>query len=272
MKQDQIEQKTDSIGIREQINLASSRLHPGTIDLLAEMYGANELYGTNGNGLVTVNKNVRITVEQGAMMHKLMRSYSVRRSLEIGFAYGFSTIWMLDALQSRRDAMHVAIDPYEKSHWHGIGLTQVKRLAQKTEFEWKEDFSIHALSDLIRKGEKFDFIFIDGNHRFDDVIVDFYLSNQVLWSGGLLVFDDMWMNSVRAATNFIVNNRSFEVVPQPVENMLVLQKTHYDNRDWDHFISFEVLGTAKITKSPPPLLSTVTNNIARLFRNLGKSF
>jgi hypothetical protein len=98
-------------------------------------------------------------------------------------------------------------------------------------FEWIENFSIHALSNLIRKRAKFNFIFIDGNHRFDDVIVDFYLSDQILQPGGLVVFDDMWLNSVRTATNFILNNRSYEVVPQPFENMLVLRKTRYDNRD-----------------------------------------
>jgi predicted O-methyltransferase YrrM len=269
---DQFAQKSYTTTICDQIKRACSRLHRETLEVLAEMYGADKLYGTEGDGPITINKNIRISIEQGAMMHKLMRSYSVRRSLEIGFAYGFSTIWTLDALQSRRNALHVAIDPYEVTSWHGIGLTQVKRLALGVSFEWIDNFSIHALSDLIRKKEKFDFIFIDGNHRFDDVIVDFYLSNQLLWPGGLVVFDDMWMNSVRAATNFIVNNRAYEVVPQPVENMLVLRKTNYDFRDSSHFNSFEVLGSSEISEPPTPLGSTMSNRLMRLVRKLGKIF
>jgi predicted O-methyltransferase YrrM len=269
---DQFAQKANTIAIRDQINSACSRLSQGTLEVLADMYGADKLYGTKVDGLITINKNIRISIEQGARMHKLMRSHSVKRSLEVGFAYGFSTVWMLDALWSRSNAFHVAVDPWEEHTFHGIGLAQVKRLGFGVRFDWIDNFSIHALSDLIRKKEKFDFIFIDGNHRFDDVIVDFHLSNQLLWPGGLAVFDDMWMNSVRSATNFIVNNFSYEVVPQPVENMLVLRKTNYDYRDPTHFISFEVLGSSEISVPPTPLRSTLSNRIMRLLRNLGKIF
>jgi predicted O-methyltransferase YrrM len=270
VNQDQaVTNQSYAIGIREQIIRANSHLNKDTVDLLAEMYRADTLYGTQSDQPVTLNKVPRILIEQGAMMNWLMRSYSVKRSLEIGFAYGFSTIWMLDALRPRRNALHVAVDPYELSLWHGVGLTQVKRLTSGVRFEWIENFSIHALSDLIRKNEKFDFIFIDGNHKFDDVIVDFYLSNQLLQPGGLAVFDDMWMNSVRSATNFIVNNLPCEIVPQPVENMLVLRKTGYDMRDWRHFNTFEVLGSSDFSEPEPP--TPKESGITRLQRVFSKS-
>jgi predicted O-methyltransferase YrrM len=255
-----------AIKIRDQIKSASPHLHQRTLDVLADMYSAEKLFGTEANGPITINKNIRISIEQGAMMNRLMRSYSVKRSLEIGFAYGFSTIWMLDALRSRSSAFHVAIDPWEEHTFHGIGLGQVKRLGFGVRFEWTKNFSMHALSDQIRKGEKFDFIYIDGNHKFDDVIVDFYLSNQLLRPGGLAVFDDMWMNSVRSATNFVVNNLPCEIVPQPVENMLVLRKTGYDTRDWRHFNTFEVLGSSDFAEPEPP--SAIANGIMRLHRVL----
>jgi predicted O-methyltransferase YrrM len=270
VNQDQaVKNQSYAIGIREQIIRANSHLHPGTVELLAGMYRADTLLGTQSDQPVTINRLPRILIEQGAMMNSLMRSHSVKRSLEIGFAYGFSTIWMLDALRPRRNALHIAVDPYELSLWQGVGLTQVKRLASGVRFEWIENFAIHALSDLIRKKETFDFIFIDGNHRFDDVIVDFYLSNQLLPPGGLVAFDDMWMNSVRTATNFIVNNLPCEIVPQPVENMLVLRKTGYDMRDWRHFNTFEVLGSSEYSEPEPP--PAKANGIMRLHRVFGKS-
>jgi len=270
VNQDQtVKNQSYAIGIREQIIRANSHLHPGTIDLLAEMYRADSLLGTQSDRPVAIDKVPRIMIEQGATMNRLMRSYSVKRSLEIGFAYGFSTIWMLDALRTRRNALHVAIDPYELSLWHGIGLTQVRRLASGVRFEWVGDFSIHALSDFIRKKEKFDFIFIDGNHRFDDVIVDFHLSNQLLHPRGLVAFDDMWMHSVRSATNFIVNNLPYEIITQPVENMLVLRKTGYDMRDWRHFNTFEVLGSSDFSEPEPP--TPKESRITRLQRVFSKS-
>jgi len=169
-----------------------------------------------------------------------MRTHSTERSLEIGFAYGFSTVWMLDALRSRSNSLHISIDPFEKSQWGGIGLYQVQRLASETRFNWKNDLSIHALSDLIRETAKVDFIFIDGNHRFDDVIVDFYLSDQILKPGGLIVFDDTWMHSIQTAVSFILNNRDYEPVPQSVGNMTVIKKKRNDDRDWTHFNNFRV--------------------------------
>jgi Methyltransferase domain len=118
--------------------------------------------------------------------------------------------------------------------------------------------------------ENFDFMYIDGNHKFDDVIVDFHLSDQLLRPGGLAVFDDMWMNSVRSATNFIVNNLPYEIVPQPVENMLVLQKSGNDTRHSRHFKTFEVLGSSEIFEPPQPLSSVISNRIMRLYRAIRK--
>lgn len=44
--------------------------------------------------------------------------------------------------------------------------------------------------------EKFDLIFIDGSHRFDDVLVDFTLAAELCPIGGSIVFDDAFMKSI----------------------------------------------------------------------------
>jgi predicted O-methyltransferase YrrM len=181
-----------------------------------------------------------------------MRANSVKRSLEIGFAFGFSTIWMLDALRSRSDSQHIAVDLLEKTLWHGIGLTQVERLSFYKRFEWIENLSVHALSGLIRKDEEFDFVFIDGGHRFDEVIVDFYLADLLVRPGAIITLDDIWMPAVQAATKFILNNRAYELISQPAGNMMVLRKKRYDDRDWDHFNNFEIYGLSEASKSSTP--------------------
>jgi hypothetical protein len=149
------------------------------------------------------------------------------------------------ALSSQQDALHVAVDPYEKTYWGGVGLRQIERLPYTGKFEWVEDLSIHALSRFIKQETKFDFIFIDGNHRFDDVLVDFYLSDQLLPPGGLIALDDMWMRSVRTVVSFVENNRQYDVVPQPAQNMIVLKKRADDERDYAHFEHFTVHGSRR---------------------------
>jgi len=172
----------------------------------------------------------RTSIAQGAQINQIIRQSET----------SFSTVWILDALRSRLNSLHVAIDPFEITLYGGIGLQQIKRLNAAVGFEWVAERSIHALSRLIKSEAKFDFIFIDGNHRFDDVLVDFYLSDQLVSRGGLMVFDDMWMPSIRTVANFILTNRQYKIVSQPVENMLVLNKLADDNRDWCHFESFKI--------------------------------
>src|SRR5262249_9170123 len=140
------------------------------------------------------------------------------------------------------NALHVVIDPFEKIHYHGIGLRLVDRIRFEGKFKWLQEFSVHALSDLIRQHEKFDFIFIDGNHRFDDVIVDFYLCDTLMRPGGLIILDDMWMPSIQSAASFVIKNRSYKIERQPAKNMLVLRKVRDDDRSWRHFEKFSVRG------------------------------
>ena len=203
--------------------------------ILSEMYSAQQLEGAAG--LVEVDRITRIDRIKGEELNRILRENAVEKSLEIGLAYGFSTVWIMDALPP--GGSHTAIDPFQESMWSGVGATQAKRLSDR-QFRLIEDYSIHALSDLIRNGESFDFVFIDGNHRFDDVLVDFYLADQVLKPGGIMALDDIWMPSIRTVARFVLTNRAYRPVRQRSARMAVLQKQKDDDRDWRHFLPFNV--------------------------------
>lgn len=203
--------------------------------ILTDMYSATELEGLGGS--VPIDRTSSVGRTKGRELNRLVRDNCVAKSLEVGLAYGFSTIWIMDGLAP--GGSHIAIDPYQSSTWKGVGATQARRLGADR-FELLEQYSVHALSDFARAGERFDFIFIDGNHRFDDVIVDFYLSDQILKPGGLMVLDDAWMASIRSVFSFILSNRAYEIVPQESTRMVALRKLHDDNRSWRHFRPFKV--------------------------------
>jgi len=210
-------------------------LSPEAEAILSEMYSAPQLEGNEGP--VEIDPITRIDRTKGAELNRLVRENGTKDSLEIGLAYGFSTIWIMDGLSS--DGHHIALDPFQSSLWKGVGQTQAQRLPGKR-FELLEDYSIHALSDFIRAGKRFDFIFIDGNHRFDDVLVDFYLSDQALKVGGLMVLDDMWMASIRTVAAFVVANRAYQVVRQASPGIFAMRKLKDDDRSWRHFRPFGV--------------------------------
>ncbi len=60
-------------------------------------------------------------------------------------------------------------------------------------FELLPEKSSLGLTSLIRRERKFDLIYIDGEHRFDDVLVDFVLSAELCNLNGYVVLDDLWM-------------------------------------------------------------------------------
>jgi predicted O-methyltransferase YrrM len=203
--------------------------------VLSEMYSARHLEGATGQ--VEIDQVTRVDRIKGEEINRIARDSGVERSLEIGLAYGFSAIWIMDALPE--GGSHTAIDPFQASAWSGVGATQAKRMSGK-QFKLIEDYSIHALSDLIRAGELFDFIFIDGNHRFDDVLVDLYLGDQILKPGGVLALDDIWMLSIRTVASFVLTNRAYEPIRQRCGRMAVLRKQKDDDRDWRHFRPFAI--------------------------------
>lgn len=160
-------------------------------------------------------------------------------------AYGFSTLFILAAFAKNVKGQHTAVDPFQKSHWHGIGLTLANEHSSKKSavcaFRFIEDFSVRAATDLAREKQSFDLVFIDGNHRYDDVLVDFYLCAQLISVGGHVIFDDMWMSSVKTVVEFIRTNRTdFREVISTCANVCVFQKVGDDNRSWNEFTEFTV--------------------------------
>jgi predicted O-methyltransferase YrrM len=210
-------------------------LSPEAQKILDEMYSGKELQGTNG--VVEIDQITRVDEIAGEVLYRLIQQSGAQKSLEIGLAYGFSTIWILDALPE--GGSHIALDPFQSSLWHGVGEAQARRLPGK-KFSYLEEYSIHALSDFIRAGEQFDFIFIDGAHRFDDVLVDFYLADKVLKPGGVMVLDDIWMASILTVANFVSSNRAYQPIRHRSTRMSAYRKLKEDDRDWRHFLPFEV--------------------------------
>jgi hypothetical protein len=106
-------------------------------------------------------------------------------------------------------------------------------------FRFIEEKSVAALAHLADRGELFDVIFIDGNHRFDDAFVDFTVSAKVCPVDGFIIPDDMWMPAIRLTVAFIRSNRKdFEEIKTPVTNIAAFRRIGGDAREWRHYVVF----------------------------------
>jgi hypothetical protein len=84
-------------------------------------------------------------------------------------------------------------------------------------------------------------IFIDGGHRFENVMADFVLADQLCCVGGYIVLDDAWFPAIETVVNYVKSNRpDYAVAHIAVPNCTVLKKLTPDARPWDSFKPFEV--------------------------------
>jgi predicted O-methyltransferase YrrM len=207
--------------------------------VLLSMYSGQPQKGLDGQEH-KLDSLTRITVEAGSFLYRLCRDSGAERTLEIGCAYGFSTLYFLAAISANPAATHTAIDPYESNGWAGIAVQNARAVGMGRSFRLIEEKSFLAIPRLISDETQYDVIFIDGNHRYDDTLVEFTLCAQACKMGGNIVFDDMWMPSIRKAVSFVRRNRKdFSEVAKPVPNCAAFQRVAEDKRNWNHFEDFQ---------------------------------
>ena len=204
---------------------------------LLSMYNVEPQLGSDGERHSLDGKTL-IAPEQGMWLYSLCRGMKPHATLEIGLAYGFSTSYFLAAIHENGAGHHTAIDPLQARLWDGIGRQGPQNLDMGASFRFMEAKSASALVRLADCGETFEVIFIDGNHRFDEVLVDFTLSARLCPVGGCIVLDDLWMSSIRRAVAFIRSNRQdFEELKTP-RNIVAFRRLREDARAWHHYVNF----------------------------------
>lgn len=214
---------------------------------LGALYSRQPQAGEDGQ-LQPIDATTRIKPEEGLELLRLARDLQAGALLEIGLAYGFSTQFLLASLVPRGGRL-VALDPFQSSDWHGVGRGLAERTAAalsrdpasgaSVRFQWLSDPSHRGLPALEAAGERFDLIFIDGYHRFDDVLIDVTLAARLCRPGGVIVLHDLWLPSVRSVVAFLESNRAdLERLPTDCRNLAVFRLRGEDQRNWDHFVPF----------------------------------
>ena len=176
--------------------------------LLDQIYSAREVEDSSGG---RHKLHSEITPDEGALMTSLIKEHRVSRSLEIGCAYGLSSLHICGALEGTGEPRHTIIDPYQSTEWFGIGMNNLRRSGYDF-VEFIEQPSEHALPDLIRAGRIYQFALIDGYHTFDQTLVDFYYVNRLLENGGVVVLDDVHLPAVRKVARFVAKLPNYRVV------------------------------------------------------------
>ena len=146
-----------------------------------------------------------IAPDEGKFLHRIIADDpTVVRTLEVGCAYGLSSLHICHALAGRPGARHTIIDPFQRTQWDGVGISNLAR-AGIDFFRLIEKRSEFALPELLgADGEgKFDFVFVDGWHTFDHTLLDGFYATRLLRVGGYLAIDDLLLPPVHRAADYL---------------------------------------------------------------------
>ncbi len=150
-------------------------------NVLAEILATGHALSESGE---RVRVHSTVTIEIGAWLQDMVRGVAPppEVTLEVGLAYGLSTLFLCEVLQELGARRHIVIDPYqfrsgggETSEWLGIGLANLRRAGFEGLVDFREAPSHLVIPEIIRCGERIDFAYIDGWTTFDAKLVDFFL-------------------------------------------------------------------------------------------------
>lgn len=176
--------------------------------IIKQIYASKKVTDETGK---THDLHSEINPYEGEFIWKLIRNNEIQHSIEVGCAFGLSSLFICDALCCKAAPRHVIIDPNQFSDYHGVGIYQLKK-AEFLFFELIEQPSEIALPELLKRGENYDFAFIDGWHTFDHALLDFFYINRLLKVKGIVVFDDVLWPSINKLLRYISQYPNYEII------------------------------------------------------------
>lgn len=129
--------------------------------------------------------------------------------LEIGMAYGVSSLAILTALRQIGEGRLTSIDPNQSTEFSGAGSQAVRRAGLDAYHTLIERPDFQALPALLDDRVRLDFAYIDGWHTFDYTLLDFFYIDKMLNVGGVVGFNDCGFASVDRVLRFVRSHRRY---------------------------------------------------------------
>ncbi|HZM05604.1 MAG TPA: class I SAM-dependent methyltransferase [Candidatus Saccharimonadales bacterium] len=162
---------------------------------------------------------------EGNFIEKVIsKNPAISKTLEIGCAYGMSSLHICHAINSRPDAYHIMLDPFQYTMWDGVGIKNLEDSGIHF-FKLIETKSEFALPQLLQVEEaKFDLIFVDGWHTLDHTLLDCFYATRLLKIGGFLILDDVAQDAVGRVVDYLSFYPCYEVYERVISSVAVSLK------------------------------------------------
>jgi len=184
---------------------------PGSV--LDRLYAQGQIV-SDANGITHSLFPLSITRTEGEALREWVKREGAVRTIETGFAYGISALFICDGLSAggNADAIHVACDPNQTDYFGDCGLQVLAEAGVEDLVEFHPEPSEILLPRLLSEGRSFDLGFIDGNHRFEGVFLDLIYLGRLVRNGGIVFVDDYQLPAIAKAVGFCTTNLGWELV------------------------------------------------------------
>lgn len=165
----------------------------------------------------------QINIYECIFLHYMVSSFNKKsikniNILEIGCAYGTSGMIIINAMDKfsfDQKISYTAIDPNQKTDWKGIGIFNINNVTNNrlVEKRFIFNFSSDAMKVLLEEKRRYNIIFIDGSHSYNDVLEDIKYSDKLLKIKGIVILDDVLHDQVaKAVKHFYQDNKSYKQI------------------------------------------------------------
>ena len=213
----------------------------------------------------TEDKSSPIKTSEADFIYNFVKDKKINRTLETGFAYAKSASHIIAA----SNCNHIACDPFQ-NNYQNLGLSNIEKLGMSDKLEFYNDFSHNVLPQLLKeKREKFEFIFIDGDHKFDGELIDFYYADLLLQEKGYILLHDTWMRSTSLLMKFIKTNRKdYKYISTGLRNLALYQKVGNDYRNGMFFREFYTFNSIILHNAIMYMSSGKESTLKKMLLNL----
>jgi predicted O-methyltransferase YrrM len=158
------------------------------------------------------------STSQCEFIQNMMEKCNASICIEIGLAYGISSLFICESLAKKQSPQFISIDPFQNRDWNDIGLLNLRKAGFDIFTEFHSDFSCNFLPKLLESGLKIDFAYVDTSKVFDVVLLDAVYLTRLLKIGGIVVFDDCSFPGIKRMVRYISKWPHLTVVARHFES------------------------------------------------------
>jgi predicted O-methyltransferase YrrM len=170
------------------------------IKLLEKILETRIMETDSSGNFVAINSDT--PRDQGLFLQKIYDAIKPQKSLEVGFAFGISTLFILEKCKEyeRTEKCHIVIEPFD---WGNAAVYNIQKEGLEKYIDIRKDLSDRVLPNMYLNKERIQFAYIDTTKVFDTVLLDFYFIDKILDVGGVVIFDDASMGGIKLVIRFI---------------------------------------------------------------------